>query len=97
MKGTKTGSLRQYMPKKPKKWGLKMFVRAGASGIVYDFFLYTGSTTFDNMIFSEKESYLGSGGKVVVHLYKIIPHPRKSTVYFDNWFTSLELITLLKN
>lgn len=38
-KGTKAGNLRQYMPKKPKKWGFKMFVRAGVSGIVYDFFL----------------------------------------------------------
>ncbi|KAJ8941402.1 hypothetical protein NQ314_010402 [Rhamnusium bicolor] len=96
-KGIKARSLQQYMPKKPKKWSFKMFVRAMLSGIVYDFFLYTKSTIFNNMIFSEKEYDLGSGGKVVVHLCKTISHPRKSTVYFDNWFTSLELITLLKN
>src|SRR5882757_5113126 len=36
-KGKKAGSLRQYLPKKPKKWGFKFFVRAGVSGMVYDF------------------------------------------------------------
>lgn len=96
-KGTKAGNLRQYMPKKPKKWGFKMLVRAGVSGIVYDFFIYTGSTTFDNMTFTEKESHLGSGGRVVVQLCKTIPYPQKSIVYFDNWFTSLNLIIVLKN
>lgn len=96
-KGTKAGNLRQYMPKKPKKWGFKMFVRAGVSGIVYDFFIYTGSTTFDSMIFSETEAELGSGGKVVIQLCKTIPNPSESFVYFDNWFTSLDLIVLLKS
>nr|CAH7752009.1 unnamed protein product [Callosobruchus chinensis] len=96
-KGTKAGNLRQYMPKKPKKWGFKMFVRAGVSGIVYDFLMYAGSTTFNNVTFSEQEEGLGSSGKVVAHLCKTIPHPETSIVYFDNWFCSLELITLLKN
>ena len=39
---TKLGGIRQYNPKKPKKWGVKMFVRAGQSRMMYDFFLYTG-------------------------------------------------------
>ena len=37
--------IRQYNPKKPKKWKLKNFVRAGESGIMYDFFLYSGSSS----------------------------------------------------
>ena len=37
--------IRQYNPKKPKKWGLKNVVRSGASGMMYDFFLYTGAAT----------------------------------------------------
>ena len=33
----------QYMPKKPKKWGLKAFVLSDAqSGYVYNWYLYTG-------------------------------------------------------
>ena len=28
---------KQYMPKKPSKWGYKLWCRAGISGYVYDF------------------------------------------------------------
>ena len=35
---TKYSGIRQYNPKKPVKWGFKNFVRAGSSGITYDFF-----------------------------------------------------------
>ena len=37
--------IRQNNPKKPKKWDFKNFVRAGESGIMYDFFLYSGSSS----------------------------------------------------
>ncbi|XP_050302041.1 piggyBac transposable element-derived protein 2-like [Anthonomus grandis grandis] len=49
------------------------------------------------MIFSGTEAELGSGGRVVVQLCKTVPNPTKTYVYFDNWFTSLDLIILLKN
>ena len=42
---TSHSGIRQYNPKKPKKWGFKNFVRAGEGGIRYDFFLYSGSTS----------------------------------------------------
>ena len=35
--------LKQYLPKKPNKWGLKVWARCGVSGIVYEFELYTGN------------------------------------------------------
>ncbi|CAH2011120.1 unnamed protein product, partial [Acanthoscelides obtectus] len=63
-KGKKAGSLRQYMPKKPKKWGFKMFVRAGVSGIVQDFLIYTGSSSFDEILFSKEEQQMRLGAKV---------------------------------
>jgi len=37
---TRRSGIRQYNPKKPVKWGFKMFVRAGQTGMMYDFFLY---------------------------------------------------------
>ena len=40
---TKFSGIRQYNPKKPTKWGFKNFVRAGKSGMMYDFFLYEGA------------------------------------------------------
>ena len=39
---TKRSEIRQYLPKKIHKWEFKNFVRAGASGIIYDFFFYAG-------------------------------------------------------
>ena len=32
--------LRQYMPKKPHKWGFKLWGRSGVSGFLYDFDIY---------------------------------------------------------
>ena len=34
--------LRQYLPKKPNKWGIKVWARCGHSDILYDFEIYEG-------------------------------------------------------
>ncbi|KAH9644136.1 hypothetical protein HF086_010351 [Spodoptera exigua] len=66
--------------------------------MVYDFFAYDGANTFRGVQFSEwEEDYLGIGGKTVLQLCRTISNPILSTVYFDNWFTSLELIYYLRN
>lgn len=97
-KGKKAGNRRQYNPKKPHKWGFKFQVRAGTSGMVYDFFAYDGSNTFHNVKFTDwEEDYLGVGGKTVVRLCNTIANPALCTVYFDNWFTSLELLYYLRH
>ncbi|KAI8432624.1 hypothetical protein MSG28_013610 [Choristoneura fumiferana] len=94
----KAGHRKQYNPKKPHKWGFKFLVRAGTSGMVYDFFAYDGSNSFQDVQFTEwEENYLGVGGKTVVRLCKTISNPTLCTVYFDNWFTSLELLYYLRN
>jgi hypothetical protein len=55
-------SMRQYIKSKPRRCGRKVFTRAGASGIVYEFEIYVGEGT--------KESDLGM--RFVVHLPKDI-------------------------
>lgn len=57
-KGTRAGSRRQYLPKKPKKWGFKIFVRAGVSGLIYDFIPYAGEDTFRGRCFTDYENSL---------------------------------------
>lgn len=37
--------MKQYMKDKPCKWGCKVYVLCGKSGVPYDFFIYQGSTT----------------------------------------------------
>ena len=39
---------RQYVPRKPSPIGLKNFILAGASGIVYDFSLHHGAGMYAN-------------------------------------------------
>ncbi len=36
--------VRQYIPKKPHKWGIKIWARSGVSSMVYDFEVYTGAS-----------------------------------------------------
>ena len=35
----KRSKVRQYNPKKPRKWGFKNLLRAGASGFMYEFYI----------------------------------------------------------
>ena len=79
---TKYSGIRQYNPKKPVKWGFKNFVRAGKSGIMYDFFIYT-----DALSASEK----CTGQYVVTRLCETLPHNKNHKLFFDNWFSSLSL------
>ncbi|KAF9410725.1 hypothetical protein HW555_010270 [Spodoptera exigua] len=70
-KGTRVGSSKQYVKNKPKKWGYKIFVRAGVSGIVYDFLIYGGDDTFRFHEFTDEENSMGLGSKVVLALTKL--------------------------
>jgi len=64
---------------------------------VYDFLPYGGENTFHRTSFTEYENmYFGLGQKVIVELCKSIPSKPLSVVCFDNWFTSLELVTYLR-
>lgn len=95
-KGTRAGKLRQYIRNKPHKWGFKLFVRAGVSGMVHDILPYAGSDTFFATTFTEEEEALELGAKVVIALCKTLEQPEQSVVYFDNFFCSLELLRYLK-
>lgn len=96
-KGTRAGNLRQYIKSKPKKWGFKFFIRAGVSGIVYDFLPYAGSSTFVNVHLQEEEQNLSKSAQFVTVLCKTIPLGLPSAIFFDNFFCSLELIEYLKS
>lgn len=94
-KGRKAGKRKQYVKMKPKKWGFKNFVRAGVSGIIYDFLLYGGDDTFRGLVFTEKEATIGLGGMVVIALCQTIKK-KPAIVYADNFFMSPELTHILR-
>ncbi|XP_063620656.1 piggyBac transposable element-derived protein 3-like [Cydia splendana] len=94
-KGKKAGKRRQYMKDKPNKWGFKNFVRAGVSGMIYDFILYGGEDTFRFHSFTDDEATLGFGAQIVLALCQSIKN-KPSTVCFDNFFASPELVYILR-
>lgn len=94
-KGTKAGKRRQYMKDKPNKWGFKNYVRAGVSGMVYDFLLYGGEDTFRFYTFSDKEASIGFGGRIVIALCQSIKF-KPAFVFCDNFFSCPELFYILR-
>ena len=83
-------SMKQYLPKKPRKWGFKVFSRCGSSGIIYEFEIYTKKS-------SNAPTELGITGDLVTILCANLPKNQNYKVYFDNFFTSLRLLKKLKN
>lgn len=85
---TKFSGIRQYNPRKPHKWGLKNFIRAGQSGMIYDFFFYTGAAKD-----GEEKS---SARNVVLQLCNNMLTGCNYKLFYDNWFTTLDLCLDLK-
>jgi len=69
-------SLRQYIPKKPKKWGFKVIARCGVSGITYDFCLYAAKGP------SVEQSCGYQSGDFVIKLCETLPKGQNFKVYF---------------
>ena len=89
---TKRSKIRQYNPKKPHKWGFKNLVRAGASGLMYDFYLYAGKEEDPDNEFNG----LQKCAIAVARLCKYLPDHKHHKLYFDNWFTTLPPLQFLK-
>ena len=68
-------------------------VRAGASDIMYDFYIYDGKSLNNS---SEKFEHLSKSSQVVAKLCKDLPGGCKHKVFLDHWFTSLDLLHYLK-
>ena len=80
-------SMKQYLPLKPVKRGFKVWAMADAiNGYMYDFNVYTGAT-------AGQETALGE--KVVLTLSESIMGCHHK-LFFDNYFTSVNLFTLLE-
>ena len=88
-KGIKS-SLRQYNPKKPKKWGYKLFLLCGEGGIMHQVEFYGQEVTVD-----PEWNAVGKSGQIVLRMAKSIPEHKNHKLFFDNWFNSPMLQVLL--
>ena len=80
--------IKQYMPKKPNKWGIKLWASCGISGIVYDFEIYACKAPNSQ----DEIPGIMMGGNVVHCLTKNLPYHQNFKLYFDNFFSSVTLI-----
>lgn len=77
--------IKQYCPGKPNPVGVKAFVLANSDGLVCDFHIYQGNTTYAEY----NNSIFGAGEKAVLTLADgLVPG---HTLYFDRYFTTEKL------
>lgn len=84
--------VKYYMRGKPHPWCFKIYLLCGSSGLVYDLLMYQEGNTEINE--QEKQMY-GFGGAVVLKLINDLVKPSQHYLYFDNFFTSFNLIHAL--
>ncbi len=82
--------VKMYMKGKPIKFGYKIWCLCSSNGYLYDYIPYCGKDSN-----AEKQPL---GLKVIDSLTNSIPKDEltQHEIYFDNFFTSIELLTLLK-
>lgn len=83
--------IKQYMKDKPSAWGIKIFNLCGASGLLYDFIVYQGATTELNIDYNA----FGVPAATVMTLLQRVTS-RGHFVYFDNYFSSYQLLQWLR-
>lgn len=78
-------SIKQYIPNKPNPVGIKVFVLANPNGVICDFIVYQGQTTFP-LELTQRFSLCES---VVLRLTEsLVPG---HILYFDRFFTTVKL------
>ena len=82
--------MKQYIPKKPKRWGIKVISRNGIEGFTHDFMIYDGKSP------KVKESCGFQAGDLVLKVCESLPKNKNHIVYFDSFFNSVELQLQLK-
>ena len=80
--------LKQYLPKKLKKWGFQLWARCAASGYLHIFDVYQGKGT--GIGNDEDISGCGLGGNVVLKLCSTLPEKHK--IFADNYFSDFAMI-----
>ena len=82
--------LKQYLPKKPKKWGFKLWARCAAFGYLHIFDVHQGKGT--GIGNDEDISGCGLGGNVVLKLCSTLPEKHNFKIFADNYFSNFAMI-----
>lgn len=82
--------IKKYVKNKLVKWGIKIFLLCGESGLSYNLYLFQGYFELD----PENIKTYGSGGSVVLPLTENIK-PNRHFLIFDDYFSSYGLFEKL--
>ncbi|XP_065664803.1 piggyBac transposable element-derived protein 3-like [Hydra vulgaris] len=82
--------LKQYNPQKPKKWVYKFYILASIDGLVHNFEIHSVSIDV-----CKGQPDLKASGYIVMHLLVNVQRHKWHKLFFDNWYTGLELIKTL--
>ena len=88
--------LKRYLPKKPKKWGYKLWALAGVSGYVYTFEVDGEKGKTGPPEGSNPPEKCGQSGYVVLRLVEKLEEDNHK-LFFDNFFSSPELVQYLSS
>ncbi|XP_069670940.1 piggyBac transposable element-derived protein 3-like isoform X1 [Periplaneta americana] len=88
-------SLKQLIRGKPIRFGYKLWALCGSNGYCYKFDLYCGKDAAGSDVSNRHDLALGT--KVVLNMLDCIVHPRAHDIYFDNFFTSRDLLLHLQD
>lgn len=83
-------SCKMYIKGKPVKFGFKLWCLCSAEGYLYQFMPYGGAN-----LEKQKNEY-GLGTQVVLDLLSFVKDPEHHNIFFDNFFSSYKLFTILK-
>uniref|UniRef100_A0A0K0ELN5 DDE_Tnp_1_7 domain-containing protein n=1 Tax=Strongyloides stercoralis TaxID=6248 RepID=A0A0K0ELN5_STRER len=83
-------SAKQFIRGKPTRFGYKNWVLASFDGYCYHFDTYCGKNKMENVSVS-------LGSNVVLNLLENIENPSNHAVFFDNYFSTLHLMSTLTN
>jgi hypothetical protein len=86
--------LKQYLPKKPKKWGFKLWAKCSSTGFLHEFDIYQGKGTGRDD--PDDVSDCGLGGNVVLKLCSSLPPNRNFKIFADNLFSNFSMASELE-
>lgn len=85
-------SFKVYMPKKPKKYGVKVMCLCDSkTSYMYNAYIYTGAGSDGRGLTESQQNFLMKPTQCVVRLCKPIEHTNRN-VTADNYFSSIETV-----
>lgn len=89
-------SAKQFIRGKPIRFGYKNWLLCSSSGYCYGFDTYCGAKPSQSTDQPTASSDLPLGSRVVLDLLQKLEKPSDHIVFFDNYFTSYDLISTLR-